>query len=598
MAILSTKSPRRSTGLLQSAYLHRIVLTVMLAFIAITFSLLGWLLHLQFESPRDVVTLVAYVAGSFAPGSSLPESPAPNLLVAVGRGFGLAAAICSALLIGVATMGQTLSAFWTRNFRRGHAIVVGETALAKRVVRILKARGFHTIVVVTHARAPNGPLEADRITGTSLEDLVQYTGLSRASTIVVDADSDAATLSIGHAIWMQLSKNSGGAMERLALRVADPLLADATTEFMLPKTSAEPPRPSLFDENQIMAQTQLRQLPLFRIAGALGQKRVHALIFGFGDLGEKLLDQVMLTSVAGKLAVPAVTVVDRDAETAEARFRARRPGVANTLGIRFVKLDVGREPLEDGAPPKGLSDLLKLGKICPFTAIFVALSEDSQTLRVAQLLRRLRARQGLLLVPLIYSRRAADAWPQDGADHWDEKEPEKGFFAMGLSDDDLAECLLEPESRQKLAKLLHETYRKDAVRKKPSNAPWDVLHDTYRRASFHAADHLPAKLWSLGITPECNTAHGIKVSRTDAVKLENLLRKGANNPQVYELARIEHERWMVERKLDGWHYGPERNDSLLIHPLLLPWSSLQKKPIEVKKDSDQVLVTLKQLVGQ
>jgi RyR domain len=534
------------------------------------------------------------VAGGFSPSALLEKEPVANVMITFGRSFGLATTICSAILIGIATMGQTLSAFWTRHFRRDHAIVLGETLLAERIVRIFRAKGIYTVHVVAKVRAANAPFEAEKITGFGLDDLVEQAGLAKAATIVVDTGTDASTLYVGRAIWSHLD-GCAHRLQRLALRIADPLLADATTAAMLPTSDSQPPRPRLFDENHIMAQAQLLQLPLFRIAGALKQDRVHALILGFGDLGEKLLDQVMLTSVAGKLGAPMVTVADRAAVQTEARFRARRPGVAASLDIDFVSLDVGVDPMDDGDPPKGLAQLVKRGAAHPYTCVFIALPTDSDTLQAAQLMQRLRERHGLLEVPLILGSRSADAWPQQKAAVWDESKPGDGRTTMSLSDADLAEYLLEPQLREKLARLLHDTYRKGPAASGPAAVEWQHLPETYRRATLRAADHVPAKLWTLGLTVERG---GLQLSPSESAKLETLLQAGEDNPLIADLARVEHERWMVERKLDGWRYGPVRDNKLLIHPLLVSWEMLQKSPSEVKKDSDQVLAALKQVVGR
>jgi hypothetical protein len=59
------------------------------------------------------------------------------------------------------------------------------------------------------------------------------------------------------------------------------------------------------------------------------------------------------------------------------------------------------------------------------------------------------------------------------------------------------------------------------------------------------------------------------------------------------LARIEHERWMIDRKLDGWSYGRERDNTRRLHPLLVRWEELKKSPEQVSKDVNIVLETLR-----
>jgi hypothetical protein len=57
------------------------------------------------------------------------------------------------------------------------------------------------------------------------------------------------------------------------------------------------------------------------------------------------------------------------------------------------------------------------------------------------------------------------------------------------------------------------------------------------------------------------------------------------------LARLEHERWMIERKLAGWTYGPTRDTGKRLHELLVPWEALS--PEQVAKDIAQVQAALR-----
>jgi hypothetical protein len=186
--------PPPSKGLSLRLYENRSVLTVILACLTVAFSLVGWSAALEITGVRDVISLVALVTGSFVPNASLASEQHPNMAIAIGRFFGLAATISGAILIGAATMGQTLSAFWTRHFRRGHAIVIGETALTERLVRILRARGHHTVHIVAPPKTPPAVFDAKRIAAIGLNDIVARAGLARASAVIIDAGNDAATL--------------------------------------------------------------------------------------------------------------------------------------------------------------------------------------------------------------------------------------------------------------------------------------------------------------------------------------------------------------------------------------------------------------------
>ena len=55
------------------------------------------------------------------------------------------------------------------------------------------------------------------------------------------------------------------------------------------------------------------------------------------------------------------------------------------------------------------------------------------------------------------------------------------------------------------------------------------------------------------------------------------------------LAEKIHITWMEEREMDGWVYGPDRNDSLKTSPCMLPYEQL---PEEEKKYDQKIAETV------
>lgn len=63
---------------------------------------------------------------------------------------------------------------------------------------------------------------------------------------------------------------------------------------------------------------------------------------------------------------------------------------------------------------------------------------------------------------------------------------------------------------------------------------------------------------------------------------------------IAALTKLEHERWMIERKLDGWTYGPVRDDRRQLHPKLISWDELLRtSPAEAAKDTEQIWAMLR-----
>ena len=69
---------------------------------------------------------------------------------------------------------------------------------------------------------------------------------------------------------------------------------------------------------------------------------------------------------------------------------------------------------------------------------------------------------------------------------------------------------------------------------------------------------------------------------TDDVKLDKSL-----EDLIEALAEDVHNQWARERMKGGWKYGPERNDSLKLHPCLVPYNELP----ESEKQYDRITAT-------
>lgn len=66
-------------------------------------------------------------------------------------------------------------------------------------------------------------------------------------------------------------------------------------------------------------------------------------------------------------------------------------------------------------------------------------------------------------------------------------------------------------------------------------------------------------------------------------------------PEILELterlAERTHDVWAAGRIREGWRYGPERDDSLKLHPCLIPYSELPES--EKEYDRNTAMETLR-----
>jgi hypothetical protein len=120
-------------------------------------------------------------------------------------------------------------------------------------------------------------------------------------------------------------------------------------------------------------------------------------------------------------------------------------------------------------------------------------------------------------------------------------------------------------AREVLGQAVHESYRRNQKSTKLFNdramQPWEALSEDLRESNRQQADHIPVKLRAV----QCSyrPMAGSQPAQIDF-----------SAGEIETMARLEHERWVVERRLAGWVYGPERDPDRKISPYLAPYDEL------------------------
>ena len=104
-------------------------------------------------------------------------------------------------------------------------------------------------------------------------------------------------------------------------------------------------------------------------------------------------------------------------------------------------------------------------------------------------------------------------------------------------------------------------------------ADWDMLPETLKNSNLQQADDIERKLRAIGCTMREVTDR--EIARMTFTKQE-----------IETMAEMEHARWNLERLLDGWTFGNEKDLDKKTSPYLVSWSEL---PDDVNKwDRDAV----------
>ncbi len=186
-----------------------------------------------------------------------------------------------------------------------------------------------------------------------------------------------------------------------------------------------------------------------------------------------------------------------------------------------------------------------------------------------RLIEELAASQGVS-PPVLLEVGAAE--PGGGIEDWDGQ-----IIPFNYQHEACRAALLLDGAGDELARTIHEHYRDTIaaqgrdLTQEPAGQPWERLATSYRQANRHQADHVWAKL----AVTDCRAV------------AEDLVEVFALTPlEVERLAIVEHARWAADRYLDGWSYGPVRDNARKLHPQLIPYADLS----EAMKDLDRFAV--------
>jgi len=325
-----------------------------------------------------------------------------------------------------------------------------------------------------------------------------------------------------------------------------------------------------------------------------GRDRVHAVICGMGDQGEAALLELALGGHAAGMRPPRITVIDRDAERIEAEFRANYPELTDPSvvpdearpAIRFKASEIRALDVEN--------DLAWLWDEDAPTAFLIATSDDSLNMSTA--LRIETAMQRRRLPHVLICVRQWDAVAHGGPAH---ANPLLHIITFGNSRV-TARGWAGRQSQQLLtAKALNAHYE---ARRDQEDA-WDGLADLYRRANLRAVRHGSSRLLDLGLQWR-GMATGV-LPRVDLAALPELARAmraplgrdrppaGSAEAELWEAARSEHSRWLIDRATSGFRpaHG-SRSDVLRRQTLMVDFRDLSE---EVRRYDNHLLEVLAQL---
>ena len=388
----------------------------------------------------------------------------------------------------------------------------------------------------------------------------------KADHVLVADPDDAEALSLARAA------RAAAPGAQITVLMHDKRLAeDAAATLNEPKTR-------VLSTAAVAARALAAEHPPFLIAKERGHSRIHALIVGFGQTGQAIARDLIVNCRTTYLDPPRITVIDPAAKALEGVLRVRAPELDQCADCLFIDGEIGGRAVRPN-PAVIARDLAAGG---PLTVAYVCLTDDVGALSAAATLQSLLRAVDIAQPPIFVRLRKAQVLGADGGSGLD------ALTAFGELDSVLEASEFLSNAPDVAARAFCEAYRASlpaAERDDPDNRSafaWDRLDETYRQANRDAVAHIAAKLASADVDPaRWRGVEGLP-------RLAEAERLFHGHSDLENLARLEHERWMAQRRMDGWRSStaPSKDESRRLHPSLQPYDALT----EQVKEYDRVFV--------
>ncbi len=130
---------------------------------------------------------------------------------------------------------------------------------------------------------------------------------------------------------------------------------------------------------------------------------------------------------------------------------------------------------------------------------------------------------------------------------------------------------------EQLARAVHEEYVQSRIAEgvdpdDPSLGSWDQLPETLKASNRSQALQMEKKLRLV----DCAL---VPLHGRDAAPFE------FTDDEVELLARMEHDRWVDERRASGWQFGSERDVRTRRTPYLVPWEELTEQIRDLDRET-------------
>jgi hypothetical protein len=474
-----------------------------------------------------------------------------------------------------ALMREQVSGVRVRRYS-GHVVVCGLGRLGAMVAPALREAGYRVVAIeadphsaaIARCREQGVLVLVDDATDLAV---LRRAGAHRARYLFAITGDDGRNARIALRA-RELVAGRGGPPLTCFAHIVDHKLGGVLRQAALAQREAGSLRLEMFNASEIGVPTLLREHPPFDKKGNTPFGPPHIVVVGLGEMGTRLV----LHAARRWRAIPGlrrkklrVTVVDQHAGARVASLKERLPRLADLCDLVDCPMDLESAEFQR-------ADFMGSRRSVPtVTSVYVFLGDDAVSLSVALHLRHRLRNRAIPIVVRTTQEGGVAAFLGD-LEHDDAYGDLRVF---GLLDLVCRPDVLLGGQNELLARAIHAAYVRGQTQKgqtpetNPSMLDWERLPESLRESNRQEAADVYRKLRAIGCDIEPLTDWD---APPPTFSLE----------EVELLARMEHDRFVRERREAGWKLGPVKSEARKESPYLVRYGDLP----EAIKELDRAAV--------
>lgn len=472
-------------------------------------------------------------------------------------------------------------------FKRGHVIVCGLNFRSYLIINDLVRRKLKPVVIESDAK--NSYIESCKMMGLivvpghpSDPNMLKKVAVKRASYILSFNDIDEENAEVALNV-MRLVPGTTRQTLTCVIQIINPQLYGIIRKHAFAARKESMVRTEFFNQYALGARALLDQYPPFPSTDTTSPP-LPVVLLGAGRLEDSIATRIARTWYLKHAADGTrlkIVLVDLNADRLRDNMLIQYPKMSAVCDLVAI-------PLNAQSPEFKSGEFLKNPVFDQGFNAYICLDDDSVGLYAALTLHHHTVGKNVsFIVRMDHNTSVAKliAGEQAGLGSIKEIHPVNMFEITANS-----ELILAGEG-EVLARAIHENYCKKEQLKgltretNPLLVPWDTLGtltvknsgiegQKYRESNRRQANFIWTKLSLVG----CDIGPVLDWDATTTFKF--------TPAEVETLARLEHDRWMDEKKENGWQFGEKRDDTRKLHPSLIAYDQLSEP--EKEKDRDTI----------